>query len=410
MPRTAVVIVHGMGEQLPLETLNRFVRTALEPTGGVRRYFSRPARVTNSYEARRHLAFRQTEGDAVVHGQTEFFEYHWSYLMAGNRLPDLLPTLRRMLLRTPATVPSGLRVVWWFTWALIFVLLTAVVGLLVRGTLTNISSLGVVAAVAGPGIVGAAVVALAKWLGGTVTDSFVDVVRYLDRSPRSYEVRRAIRAGMVDLLRGLHDDPRYSRIVVVAHSLGGYIAYDGITALWPELARLHAGPLDGDAAPLPGLAEIELAADRVRTHPDGPLNDVEQAELDEFRSLQDDLWVELRRQGNPWLVTDLVTVGTPMYFADLLYTRNRREFAQQVKNGEVPQCPPRHRAQTVEGPDLPKVRYGRPNHGRTVLTDDEPFAVVRWGNLWSLPSEASSAIGSVGPCAPCSATVSSTGR
>jgi hypothetical protein len=29
----------------------------------------------------------------------EFFEYHWSYLMTGNRLADLLPTLRRLLIR-----------------------------------------------------------------------------------------------------------------------------------------------------------------------------------------------------------------------------------------------------------------------------------------------------------------------
>ena len=55
--RTAVVVVHGMGEQLPLETLNRFVKTALPKTTTPaddqprRRYFSRPERVTDSYEA-----------------------------------------------------------------------------------------------------------------------------------------------------------------------------------------------------------------------------------------------------------------------------------------------------------------------------------------------------------------------
>ena len=51
--RTAVIIVHGMGEQVPMETLNGFVRTALAPTGGQRRYFSRPSGLTDSYEARR---------------------------------------------------------------------------------------------------------------------------------------------------------------------------------------------------------------------------------------------------------------------------------------------------------------------------------------------------------------------
>lgn len=31
--RQAVVVVHGMGEQLPLDTLTRFIETALEPDG-----------------------------------------------------------------------------------------------------------------------------------------------------------------------------------------------------------------------------------------------------------------------------------------------------------------------------------------------------------------------------------------
>ena len=56
--RTAIVVVHGMGEQMPTETLYRFVRTALPKVDGKRRYFSRPAAVTDSFEARRCLAYR----------------------------------------------------------------------------------------------------------------------------------------------------------------------------------------------------------------------------------------------------------------------------------------------------------------------------------------------------------------
>lgn len=49
--RTAVVIVHGMGEQRPLDTLNSFVHTALAEIDGERLYYSRPAKWTGSYEA-----------------------------------------------------------------------------------------------------------------------------------------------------------------------------------------------------------------------------------------------------------------------------------------------------------------------------------------------------------------------
>ena len=45
--RQAVVVVHGMGEQLPLDTLCGFINTALAPDEhGRRRYYSRPESVT----------------------------------------------------------------------------------------------------------------------------------------------------------------------------------------------------------------------------------------------------------------------------------------------------------------------------------------------------------------------------
>ena len=99
--RTAVVVVHGMGEQLPLDTLNHFVNTALPEVGDARIYYSRPERVTDSFEARRMLAPAIAPGQAQGYGQTEFFEYHWSYLMQDNRFGDLFPILRRILLRLP---------------------------------------------------------------------------------------------------------------------------------------------------------------------------------------------------------------------------------------------------------------------------------------------------------------------
>ncbi len=175
---------------------------------------------------------------------------------------------------------------------------------------------------------------------------------------------------MVDLLRALHEGDRYQRVVVVAHSLGGYIAYDGITALWPELAPLHTGPFDGEERPLEGLADLEEAA--------------RQGEAERYRELQWDVWTSTRRQGNPWLVTDLVTLGTPMYFADLLYTRNRKDFRELVRRTELLTCPPVSHSKTVEGVRDPATApaFGRDGDGREVLADSSPFAVVRWTNLW----------------------------
>jgi len=218
--RTAVVVVHGMGEQRPLETLNSFVDTALlglpdaedEPT---RRdyYYSRPAEITQSFEARRYIAPQLGNDPLLTQGHTEIFEYHWSYLMTGNRFGDLIPTTLRLLVRPPWRVPQPLRGIWTLVW---LVLVSAPTAYLVISP----HLAGIQWAVIGSGL-GLAVMALiVRQAKAGVTASFVDVVRYLDTSPRSYAARREIRGGMVDLLRALHDG-HYSRIVVVAH--GGTI-------------------------------------------------------------------------------------------------------------------------------------------------------------------------------------------
>lgn len=405
--RTAVVIVHGMGEQVPLETVNQFVKTALpksddrrHPTGPkLRQYFSRPDQVAGSYEARRMEAYRQpfdlSSDDPLVHGSVDFYEYHWSYKMQGNKLSDFVPTLARFMLRRRRNVPEGLRVVWLMIWGVLAVVAVLVLGFaLTRAPDQRFGVEGVVLHFVGLAFVGAAVAAVLAplitavivWLlrmaGNTITAYFVDVARYLDRSPRSYLVRRDIRDGMVSLLRGLHQSGRYQRVVLVAHSLGGYIAYDGLTSLWSEYFAAHAGPIRTDrrALELPYRTELEAAGRSLKdAWADG--RNVEK-ELAKYRALQFEAWKALRMQGNPWLITDFITLGTPMYFADLLYTKNRKQFQELVHRAELPVCPPTSRRQMVERDTASDEEYAFKSWGRYVFYHAAPFAVVRWTNLY----------------------------
>lgn len=387
--RQAVVIVHGMGEQRPLDALNGFIHAALPPdeNGKPRQYISRPERVTESYESRRYLvpAFAYTppvdgsRAKEVEHvPQTEVYEYHWAHLMQGNRLDDMATTFKRMMFQGPWAVPSGLKVVWALSWLVI----AATVWAFWRGPLADID-LGeitvesVVASLVGGGL--SAIVltyVIARLLPSWITTSFVDVARYLDTSPRSYEVRRLIRKGMVDLLEGLHRSKRYQRIVVVAHSLGAYIAYDGIAFLWTRMNKLHDGTgLPEPGLSPPGLEETEAAASALKRN--GSTE-----ERSRFRRAQRQLWTGLRRSGNPWLITDFVSVGTPMYFAHRLYTKNRRKFEERVHRGELPLCPPLPDSEPDGTRDMERFRYSWNNHGRRVVYEGAPFAVVRWTNLW----------------------------
>ncbi|MFN8192744.1 MAG: hypothetical protein U0R80_00505 [Nocardioidaceae bacterium] len=398
--RQAVVVIHGMGEQLPLSTLTRFIDTALRPKNekGDRTYFSRPESVTGSYESRRFLAprFPPQEDRAEWHAQTDFFEYHWADKMQGNRLDDLWPTFRRMLLQWPTRVPHGIKALWFVGWALILTAVWAVGWGPLEGKVIgekNWVTVAITALVSGGVVAAALSYGASRLLPRWLTSSFVDVVRYLDTSPRSYEVRREIRKGLVEMLQALHDStaPRYDRVVIVAHSLGAYIGYDAIAYLW-GLMNAQTGRKPGQHE-LEGLLELELAASAL---PDrAPAQD---ALVASFQQAQRDLWLGSRRQGNPWLISDFVSVGTPMYFADqLMFGKGGRSFAARIDRRELPTCPPHneesernniHKDQgatrfyswekswsTGSGPKRKSFSY-------RVLYEGAPFAVVRWTNLW----------------------------
>lgn len=394
--RQAVVVVHGMGEHRPLETLNGFIAAGLPPVAGVElidQYYSRPDEVTDSYEARRYLAPRQPTqppyaDDPEIYAQTEFFEYHWAHLMQGNKLSDLRPAMTRLLFRRWSSVPEGLRVVWVGFW----ILIAAAIWFFIWGPGSELAFSGslledAIRVLVGTGLIAtAAAFLVVNFLGGWATSSFVDVVRYLDTSPRSYAVRHDIRKGIVDLLQGLHDSGKYKRIVIVAHSLGSYIAHDGITFLWGTMNTRHAGapgPGMGTVKPA-GLEHLEKAASDLVTGWEEDRRSLPSGEhLEVYRDAQRDLWQGVRENGNPWLITDLITLGSPMYFADRLYTKNYRQFRQRVKATEFPTCPPESDPAEYNNIHHTKRYYSyRDRTGRRVLYHGALFAVVRWTNMW----------------------------
>lgn len=397
--RQAIVIVHGMGEQRPLETLKGFIDAALP--GPPSELHSRPDKVTDSYEARRYLAERKPKNRNAqeIYAQTEVYEFHWAHMMQGNRLDDMWSTFRRVLFALPNQVPSGLRVVWALFW--LGVALT--VWAFWAGPLSDLGLLDVtgdegiarvIRTLIGSSLITSALIyVITKMLPSWMTKNFVDVVRYLDTSARSYDARRNIRKGMVELLDGLHKakdsdgDPRYQRIILVAHSLGAYIAYDGIAYLWTRMNKLHAGAHKQEPPPPPdpsntpdGLAELEAAAQ--------VLLDAEQMgrkattqQVKTYREAQRNLWLGLRKNGNPWIITDFVTAGTPMYMADRIYTKNEKEFRERASLTELPRCPP-----VSDDASGEPLKYTWKNGSRKVLYHGAPFAVVRWTNVWFPPA------------------------
>ena len=83
--RQAVVIIHGIGEQRPMDTLRSFVETILreEDEQGERSYYSKPDTISDSYELRR-IKLKKLKGiNEDWTYQTDFFEYYWAHHMSG---------------------------------------------------------------------------------------------------------------------------------------------------------------------------------------------------------------------------------------------------------------------------------------------------------------------------------------
>jgi hypothetical protein len=129
-----------------------------------------------------------------------------------------------------------------------------------------------------------------------------------------------------------------------------------MNSLWNQTSR--------EVTTFDSLTTLEAAANAL---PPSETTQPTPEQLATYQAAQFELWQE-------------VSVGTPMYFADLLYTKNRTQFKRLCKRPELPQCPPRSDTQTVEGAIPNKIKYGW--RDQPVLVTGSPYAFVRWTNLW----------------------------
>ncbi len=222
----------------------------------------------------------------------------------------------------------------------------------------------------------------AAWLvmavvGGFLARYLSDAARYLTPRPANISSRAAIRDEGIALLDRIHASGQYARVVVIGHSLGSVIAYDILRFYWDQSRR----PVASKAARQPVLHEFELATQRF---PDSPT----EAQLDQFQQLQHRLWREQRSLGVPWLVTDLITLGSPLTNAPMLLGDKNANVVQLKRERELPSCPPtgdggenvagfyRANVSGADGDDRMIVRSLACGDSGAV------FATTRWTNLY----------------------------
>ncbi|WP_129790535.1 hypothetical protein [Sphingosinicella sp. CPCC 101087] len=421
--KQAVVVIHGMGEQIPMETLVSFVdatwttdeslvdRGKPDPDTGARRRrnasWSKPDRRNRSFELR--VITTETGKNRK---RTDFYEFYWAHHMVDTTWAHVRGWLLELMLRNPFTrVPPRLMSVWILLWAV-------AAGALALATLQLGAGDGNESSWRGAMLV-AAVTAAIGWLTGFLVRYFGDVARYVKAKPANVARRQEIREEGVQLLEtlmGVRSDSRkgkseYDRIVVVGHSLGSIVAYDILTHAF---ARIHDIADKSGAVPeeQPARLRLEDAIRRaagmatvapprgedggsrsadVETRPVPPEGLPLSWSIEEFQEMQAQALGELNRTGNPWIVSDFVTLGSPLTHAEFLLARDRARLAEAKRQRQLPSCPP-----TLEYDRSTRLHHFtyRPDSLRRIGDSHDPeaprvphhaalFAYTRWSNIYS---------------------------
>jgi hypothetical protein len=122
--RQAVVVIHGIGEQRPMETLRGFVKgikaelekgpyAELEKRSTIR---SKQDSIGDIYETVR-LSMDSVRDRPI----TDFYEFYWAHNMRSNQFGHMMTWIRRLVFTGIGKVPPRLKRLWWSIWGLFLV-------------------------------------------------------------------------------------------------------------------------------------------------------------------------------------------------------------------------------------------------------------------------------------------------
>lgn len=404
--RQAVILVHGMGEQIPMDTVKSFVSTLLQnaSTGqqSVNDIWSKPDTRTGSLELRRITTRKSKPSSHFRQGvRSDFFELYWADLTAGSTWDQFVGWVRYLLIRPLDTVPKALKAAWYALWvATLFVVALGLIGLVPEHIWSSYTPWWL------PRAFFLAVVAgLMALLHKLVAQTFGRVVRYTRANPDNIAARAAVRARGLNLLRAVHKGDEYDRVILVAHSLGSILAYDLLTYFWAE--KTDSTSVRQGTPAFKALRDLEQAAlvlDATAKLPAGTALD--NARLN-YRAAQAQLWGCLATldsqegRSSPddrWLISDFVTFGSPLAHAELLLATGKVDLKSRIEAREMPISPPirepvEARTKNIaassgmtddKGVVFPMLMSypSKDDPGRWIINHGAPFSVVRWTNVY----------------------------
>jgi hypothetical protein len=395
--KQAVVIIHGMGGQRPMDTIKRFVKAVWETdekttANGLpnpSQVWSKPDPRTGSHELRRITTRESIRSESFPGGvRTDFYELYWADLTAGSTWEEFTAWVGGLLLRPLARVPPDLR----FAWVLLWIATLCVVAITVLSLFPAEfwKYIGVERLANWHWLLLLISALLGTWLHRTVSETFGRVVRYTKADPDNIAARRNVRERGLKLLNSIHDG-NYKRIIIVAHSLGAILAYDLLSYFWAE--HEAARQVSESCAEFDALCKLEEAAAAVDQATPTP------NALPDYYKAQRRLRDALARRPVPWLITDFITIGSPLSHADVLIASSDENLKKRKFQRELLQSPPLREELDPKIFHLAKATHKLPvgssystsklvsfplpaSPGVWELHHAAPFAVVRWTNIY----------------------------
>ncbi len=428
--RQAIVVIHGQGEQRPMGTIRDFVEALWQQnpqldTPGEDHPRPRPIWIVPDDKSGLYELQRITTPEHNGR-RTDFFELYYADLLNATPLRNLWRWIRRLLWVDPAYVPNHMKWPWRIFWVLtVLAAVSALLAILAlpqmfdtawfdhyrsdaarRGQWISLSGLAlillpkfarplsrlkalpqqVLILVISIGILDSFgwnfhvanlmfLGAMAYLASTLLLPYFGDAASYLTAQTETVQSRQGVRNRGLALLKALHEDPEYDRVVVVAHSLGSVLAYDLLHILWREVGPTKDNPPGPEAVAAFSALDQFVAA--------SPRTDWSDESVEIYQKLQWRLFEALRMQkGKPgtsalsgWKISDLVTLGSPLSSAEFLITDGRDDFDRMKTERVLPTVPPQPYDET-HGALYPDEQKGQVAHHAAV------FSPVRWTNIY----------------------------
>ena len=409
-PKQAIVVVHGMGEQRPMDTIKGFVDAVWRSDPSITRdgspdakdVWSKPDERSGSLELRR-LTTRESAPSPGVFAtgvRSDFFELYWADLTAGTSWEEFKSWLWVLLLRNPVSnVPRSVLLAWLVLWFLTIIFV--VTGIIVAiPPDTHIFGWHVPDFGHWRWLVIAGMAALVTFVHTLIQKTFGRVARYTRATPSNIAARKAVRERGLELLTNLNNDTSYDRIILVGHSLGSIVAYELLAFLWAR--QSSARQVTEGTKAFEALAALESCWPEASDEKCGPA----------ARAAWDDAQRALRRElarrplpsssgngPNPrWIISDFITLGSPLTHAEFLMASDRADLAARQAAREMPTAPPTREVldninvkAALATERLPVTQTGQTSLFCFPRFGDEktwemhhaaPFAVVRWTNIY----------------------------